>query len=105
MRLQNAFRKRFLMLVLTRKLEESIVIGQDVTITILAIDKDKVKIGIIAPREIQVLRKELFQAIQEQSAVEEQLAISQKTEHFDSLRDLLLQQSPLEDEKQGTEKT
>jgi len=103
--LQNAFRKRFLMLVLTRKLEESIVIGQDVTITILAIDKDKVKIGIIAPREIQVLRKELFQAIQEQSAVEEQLAISQKTEHFDSLRDLLLQQSPLEDEKQGTEKT
>ena len=93
------------MLVLTRKLEESIVIGQDVTITILAIDKDKVKIGIIAPREIQVLRKELFQAIQEQSAVEEQLAISQKTEHFDSLRDLLLQQSPLEDEKQGTEKT
>ena len=93
------------MLVLTRKLEESIVIGQDVTITILAIDKDKVKIGISAPREIQVLRKELFQAIQEQSAVEEQLAISQKTEHFDSLRDLLLQQSPLEDEKQDTEKT
>ncbi|MEI8132443.1 MAG: carbon storage regulator CsrA [Leptolinea sp.] len=91
------------MLVLTRKLEESIVIGQDVIITILAIDKDKVKIGISAPREIPVLRKELFQAIQEQSAVVEQLAASQTTEHFDSLRDLLLQQSPPEEEKPDAE--
>jgi len=87
------------MLVLTRKLEESIVIGQDVTITILSIEKDKVKIGISAPREIPVIRKELFQAIQEQSAVVEQLAATQNPEHFESLRDLLLQQSSPEEEK------
>lgn len=91
------------MLVLTRKLEESIVIGQDVTITILSIEKDKVKIGISAPREIPVIRKELFQAIQEQSAVVEQLAASKKPEHFESLRDLLLQQSPPDEDKSDQE--
>jgi carbon storage regulator len=92
------------MLVLTRKLEESIVIGQDVTITILSIEKDKVKIGISAPREIPVVRKELFQAIQEQSAVVEKLATSEKTEHFESLRELLLQQNPPDDEKADADK-
>ncbi len=87
------------MLVLTRKLEESIVIGKDVTITILAIDKEKVKIGISAPREVPVVRKELFEAIQEQSVVAEQMAGEKQSEHFEGLRDLLLQQTPPEEEK------
>ena len=85
------------MLVLTRKQEESIVIGKDITITILAIDKEKVKIGISAPREVPVIRKELFQAIQEQSVVAEQLVARDQTEAFAGLRDLLLQQSPAEE--------
>ncbi len=88
------------MLVLTRKLEESIVIGKDITITILAIEKEKVKIGISAPRDIPVIRKELFQAIQEQSMVAEKLSAKQQVEHFEGLRDLLLQQSPSEENSQ-----
>jgi carbon storage regulator len=91
------------MLVLTRKLEERIVIGKDVIITILSIEKDKVKIGINAPREIPVIRKELFQAIQEQSVVVEQLATSDKLEHFENLRELLLQQTPQDEEKPDSE--
>ncbi len=90
------------MLVLTRKKEESIVIGKDITITILAIEKEKVKIGISAPREIPVIRKELFEAIQEQSMVVEKLASKEPVEHFESLRDLLLQQSPKDEESQET---
>ncbi|HEX7973934.1 MAG TPA: carbon storage regulator CsrA [Anaerolineales bacterium] len=55
------------MLVLTRRIDESIVIANNITITILSIEGDKVKIGINAPREIPILRQELWQAIQEQN--------------------------------------
>ncbi|HLA85877.1 MAG TPA: carbon storage regulator [Thermoguttaceae bacterium] len=47
------------MLVLTRKLDEQIRIGKDVTITIVRLQGDKVRIGIDAPREIYVRRAEL----------------------------------------------
>lgn len=48
------------MLVLTRKIGEAISIGQNVCIEIVAIDKDRVRIGIQAPEEIRVFRKELL---------------------------------------------
>lgn len=47
------------MLVLTRKVEESIVIGDDVEIMVLGVSGDKVRIGINAPREVEVFRKEV----------------------------------------------
>lgn len=48
------------MLVLTRKLMESIVIGGNIRITVTHVDRDRVKLGIEAPREIVVVREELL---------------------------------------------
>lgn len=48
------------MLVLSRKLNESLIIGEDIVISVLSIDRDKIKLGIEAPREIPIVRKELI---------------------------------------------
>jgi carbon storage regulator len=52
------------MLVLTRKLRQSIMIGDDVEVSILAVAGDKVRLGISAPREVPVFRKEIYVQIQ-----------------------------------------
>ena len=52
------------MLVLSRQKDESIIIGDDVEITIVDVRGDKVRLGITAPREISVHRKEIYDAIQ-----------------------------------------
>lgn len=51
------------MLVLSRKEKESIIIGDNIEIIIQSIDKDNVKIAIIAPKEIKVFRKELIEQV------------------------------------------
>jgi carbon storage regulator len=48
------------MLVLSRKTGEAIAIGQDVTLEIIAIEGDRVRVGIRAPKEIRIFRKELL---------------------------------------------
>jgi carbon storage regulator len=52
------------MLVLTRKLKESIMIGDDIEITIVSIDGEQVKIGINAPKHVEIHRKEIYLDIQ-----------------------------------------
>jgi len=52
------------MLVLSRKLNQSIMIGDDVEIIIVSVDRDQVKVGIKAPREIAVHRSEVYLEIQ-----------------------------------------
>lgn len=47
------------MLVLTRKINQSIVIGDDIEVTVLAVSRDKIRLGITAPREVPVYRKEI----------------------------------------------
>ncbi|WP_066055862.1 carbon storage regulator CsrA [Robertmurraya korlensis] len=55
------------MLVLTRKMGESIKIGEDIEITILSVKNDHVKIGISAPKNIEITRKELLEQIREEN--------------------------------------
>jgi carbon storage regulator len=51
------------MLALTRKLGESIKIGQDITVTVTAIDRNRVRLGITAPRDVLILRTEVQERI------------------------------------------
>ena len=51
------------MLVVTRKLDESVVIGNEIEVVVLRIDRHAVRIGIKAPRHISVHRKEIFEEI------------------------------------------
>jgi carbon storage regulator len=51
------------MLVLTRKLNQAIVIGEDVRVVVVAIDRDQIRLGIEAPRDVSVHRSEVYEAI------------------------------------------
>ena len=50
-------------LVLTRKTNQSIMIGDDVEVTVLAVSRDKIRLGITAPRDVPVFRKEVYLSI------------------------------------------
>jgi carbon storage regulator len=58
-----------LMLVLSRKKNEKILLGDDITIVVVEIRGDKVRLGIEAPREMPVHRKEIYDAIHHSDAV------------------------------------
>ena len=51
------------MLVLSRKINQSIVIGDNVRIVVVAVDRDQVKLGVEAPREVTVHRSEIYDEI------------------------------------------
>jgi carbon storage regulator len=55
------------MLVLSRQRDESIIIGDNVIVTIVDVRGDKVRLGIEAPREISVHRREVYEAIQREN--------------------------------------
>ena len=53
------------MLVLTRKTNQSIMIGDDVEVSVLAVSRDKIRLGITAPRDVPVFRKEVYLSIKD----------------------------------------
>lgn len=57
------------MLVLTRKVSEQIIIGDNITITVVSVHGDRVRLGIDAPKEVPVHRREVYEAIQRGEAM------------------------------------
>ena len=55
------------MLILSRKIDEKIKIGNDITITLIDVHGDQVKIGVEAPKDVKVFRQEVFDAIQKEN--------------------------------------
>lgn len=55
------------MLILNRKIGESIIIGEDIEVTILEVSEGRVKVGIEAPEDINILRKEIYIDISEEN--------------------------------------
>ena len=70
------------MLALSRKKNEALIINNNVEITILDIKGDQVKVGITAPKEVPVYRKEVYLQIQEANKE------AVKSENLDALKDL-----------------
>ncbi len=73
------------MLALSRKIGETIVINNDIEVTILDINREQVKLGIVAPRSIPVHRKEIFLQIKE----ENKAAASTSKEVADKLKNII----------------
>jgi carbon storage regulator len=60
------------MLVLSRKKNESIIINDNITVTVIEIRGDKVRLGIEAPKDVTVHRREVYEAIQNQARASDQ---------------------------------
>jgi carbon storage regulator len=73
------------MLVLTRKTNQSIMIGDDIEVSVLAVSRDKIRLGITAPREVPVFRKEVYLSIKEEQVGDNGAAIEQVEHALDEL--------------------
>ena len=59
------------MLILTRRVGETVVIGEEVTVTVLGVKGNQVRLGVNAPKEIAVHREEIFERIKREQADEQ----------------------------------
>lgn len=64
------------MLILSRKKDESILIGSDIEVTVIAVQGDQVKLGIKAPKKVDVYRKELFEEIQNENVEAAEITVN-----------------------------
>lgn len=81
------------MLILTRKKNETLRIGEDILVTIVDVQGDQVRLGITAPREVSILRQELYEAVKNSNT---QAALT--LQNVDMLS--LLKKIPKKDEKE-----
>jgi carbon storage regulator len=58
------------MLILTRKVQEALIINDDVTLTVLSVKGNQVRLGINAPKNVEVHREEIYKRIQEETTPE-----------------------------------
>lgn len=63
------------MLVLSRQRDESIIIGDNIVVTVVDVRGDKVRLGIEAPREVSVHRREVYEAIQRENQQASQIRV------------------------------
>jgi carbon storage regulator len=77
------------MLVLTRKVGESIVIGEGITVTIVDIKGDTVRVGVDAPREVKVQRSEVLEQIARETAAAAEAAAAPASADAESVLALL----------------
>ena len=59
------------MLILTRRVGETLMIGNDISVTVLGVKGNQVRIGVTAPKEVAVHREEIFQRIQTEDGEQE----------------------------------
>ena len=59
------------MLILTRRVGETVVIGDDVTVTVLGVKGSQVRLGVNAPKEVAVHREEIYERIKREQAADE----------------------------------
>ena len=56
------------MLILTRRVGETLMVGDEVTVTVLGVKGNQVRIGVTAPKDVEVHREEIYQRIQKEKA-------------------------------------